>query len=337
MLSVRRPPPLIPPNRHLLPPAVKHKRYPVVFRPEEIKSMTVCIAAACEGGERIVTASDGLFSLGDVTGETVLAKMLWLGDWQFMYAGIPANFSMVYEEITTMGLEDPDVLSRRRVQETIRQAFRRVCARYASFEHLLPFNMTIDEFKKDGLAVFGESYFGELLRQISNTGAKIQDQILVTGWGHSPYSAMIYEVGPTGDWLHTAAGFAAIGRGSQMAQTMLVLLGQARHRTLSETIFNVACAKFNSEKSTDPAVGQNTAIYVSRKRPESDESAKLTGDFLEQDDINELREFWHRHLRPRIPDESRVAITRIASKFNNGTTSGPGRAVWDRVFLSGQA
>ena len=37
--------------------------------------MTVCIAAACDDGERIVTATDGLLSTGDVTGESIIAKM----------------------------------------------------------------------------------------------------------------------------------------------------------------------------------------------------------------------------------------------------------------------
>jgi ATP-dependent protease HslVU (ClpYQ) peptidase subunit len=283
--------------------------------------VTVCIAAACDNGERLVTATDGLVSVGDVTGEAISGKMFWYGDWQFMYAGTPANFAMIEEEIVNVSLDDPTALSRRRVHETVRRAYQKVRARLASFDFLSPFDMTMEEFKKNGIKSFGESFHGETLRCISQRAGLLTDQLLLTGWGHSPYSVMIYEVGSYGDGLHTCTGFSAIGSGSQMAQTMLLLLGQSRHRTLAETIFNVACAKFSSEKSSGLDVGQHTSIFVSRKRSESDEVGRPPGDFLQQDEIQELRDLWNRHLRPRIPDESRLPIAKIAGRLSSGKTT----------------
>jgi len=280
--------------------------------------MTVCIAATCDNGERIVTATDGLLSLGDVTGDSLPGKMLWYKDWQFMYAGTPANFSLITEEIEAMGMDDPDSLSRRNIQNTARTAYRKFCSRFSSCDALDPFDMTMDEFKKTGLQSFGEEFHGELLRRISNKAALIGEQLLVTGWGHAPHAVMIWELGPSGDWLHTAAGFATIGSGAQMAQTMLLLLGQARHSTLSETIFNVACAKFSSEKSGGLDVGRNTAMYVSRKRSESDDPSKLAGTFVSFEDIDALREMWDKHLKPRIPDEARIEISNIGARVNKG-------------------
>lgn len=280
--------------------------------------MTVCIAAACEDGEKIVTATDGLLSLGDVTGECLPGKMRWFGDWQFMYAGTPATFALVMEEISKTHVGDSEALSRLRIQGTVLEAYRAVRSRLASFEVLSPFGISIQEFLASGVEPFGESPHDELIRQISYRGSQLQDQLLVLGWGFSAHSAMIYEIGPSGDSLHEAAGFTAIGSGSQMAHTMLLLLGQARYRTLAETIFNVACAKFFSEKSGDLDVGKATTIYVQRKRAAEENYGGLCGDFVSLEDINKLRNLWTEYLRPRIPDEARSDINQIAARMNNG-------------------
>jgi ATP-dependent protease HslVU (ClpYQ) peptidase subunit len=105
--------------------------------------MTVCIAAACDNGEAIVTATDGLVTVGDVTGESVIAKMQWKGDWQFMYAGIGANFDLVMEEISDFCLDHRDALSRRQIQQTVKEAYQKVRSRLCSFEVLSPFNLTL--------------------------------------------------------------------------------------------------------------------------------------------------------------------------------------------------
>ena len=280
--------------------------------------MTVCIAAVCNNGERIVTATDGLVSMAGVTGEAIPGKMMWYGDWQFMYAGIPANFAMVCEEIRHSEVNGYDALSRANLLQTVRAAYQKTKSKLASFEILSPFDMTIEEFKSDGLSVFGEQYHTELSRQISQRGSLMDDQILVTGWGFAPHAALVYELSPSGEWMHDAAGFAAIGSGSQMAYTMLLLLGQARHRTLAETIFNVACAKFLSEKSAELDVGKWTSIYVARKRADADPTNKLSGEFVQTEDIEALRSIWEKHLKPRIPDEARLEIIRIGAKMNSG-------------------
>jgi len=181
--------------------------------------------------------------------------------------------------------------------------------------------MTLQEFKDNGLAFFGQRFHGELFRQIRDTARLVQDQLLVTGWGLSPISAMIYEVGPSGHWLHSAACFAAIGSGSQLAQSMLMQLGQRRESTLAETIFNVACAKFSSEKSAGLDVGYRTTIYVARKRSEEDAERRPCGDFLQDDDIGKLRALWEEHLKPRVPDEARAVINGIAASINQGKIS----------------
>jgi ATP-dependent protease HslVU (ClpYQ) peptidase subunit len=299
------------------PPASATAQATLSLREHKECLMTVCIAAACNNGDQIVTATDGRLSAGDVTADTIPGKMHWIGEWLFMYAGVPGYFALIMEEIAAMAVDNAEGLSRRRIQETVLTAYRRVVARISSRETLDPFDLTIEAFKKTGLEYFGEAFHAELARTISQKASQVNEQLLITGWGHAPHSVMIYEVGPTVECLHTSAGFAAIGSGANMAQTMLLSLGQARHLTLSETIFNVACAKFSSEKSADFGVGPTTTMFVSRKRSQED-SSHVCGEFLEDKEIGNLRALWEEHLKPRIPDEARSVIQQIAARLNHG-------------------
>jgi hypothetical protein len=138
--------------------------------------------------------------------------------------------------------------------------------------------------------------------------------------GIFPISAMIYEIGCYGESLHSYDGYAAIGSGAHVATSHLMLLGQARHRTLSETIFNVAVAKFASEKSDGLDVGQNTALWISRKRVEGDEH-QFSATPVSDGDIKFLRDLWVEHVRLKIPDEARQPISSIAAALNKGKST----------------
>ena len=284
--------------------------------------MTVCIAAACDGGTRIVTATDGMISVGEVSADTITEKMFWLGDWQFLYAGTPANISLISENIDEAGMSDPNLrLTRRNIQSVVSKAYKKFVGELSSFDVLNAFGMTLEEFKANGPAFFGKEFHGQLVRQIKYNAERLQDQLLVLGWGLSPISVMLYELSPGGPALHSVACFAAIGSGAHLAQTTMMLLGQRRECTLAETIFNVAAAKFSSEKSAGLDVGYSTTIYVSHKRTERDATGKPCGSFLTTEDIGTLRELWTEYLKPRIPDEARRTITKIAASVSDGQTT----------------
>lgn len=278
--------------------------------------MTVCIAAACGNGDTIVTATDGQLSTIDAYGDIVPGKMLWHGPWQFMYAGLPEHFAMIEEEVGYIVLDNAEAFSRRNVQETVRRAYRRVSSRFASFDSLGPFDMTMEDLKREGVDFFGETFHTDLLRQIQSKGSAFNEQIIVTGWGHSPHSAMIYSISPVGDSLHDAAGFTTIGSGANMALNTLLWLEQARHRTLADTIFNVACAKFSAERAG--GVGKMTTMYVSQKGEKADEQR---GKSLQEREVDALRDLWEKHLKPRIPSEAFEAIGQIAARVNDGKVS----------------
>ena len=117
--------------------------------------MTVCIAAACDNGERIVTATDCLLSMDGLTSDTLAGKVMWLGEWQVMYAGTPANTALITREIEELTIDAPDLMSRRHIQSTIAKAFGRFFNKASTFEALLPFGINPEEFRKDGAALLG--------------------------------------------------------------------------------------------------------------------------------------------------------------------------------------
>src|SRR5437868_7039070 len=91
---------------------LKHKRYPLARE----KRVTVCIAAACEGGKKLVSATDGLLTLGGITADVLLAKMTWFDDWLFLYAGATSNVGLILEELRQILVRDPEMVTREHIQ-----------------------------------------------------------------------------------------------------------------------------------------------------------------------------------------------------------------------------
>jgi ATP-dependent protease HslVU (ClpYQ) peptidase subunit len=281
--------------------------------------MTVCIAAICDQGRRIVTATDRMLSTSDVTMESLAGKMSWMAGWQFMYAGIPANIDLVSSRIFEGITDDPATASPREIKRTVLAGYRWRAAELDSFEILRPFDMTLKEFKDEGQSVLGETFYAEVARDLRSAPLRMQDQLLVTGWGREPASAMIYEVGPSGDYLHNSSGIAVIGSGGAIALSVLMLLGQGRDSTLAETIFNVAASKFFSERSVDLAVGRGTTMFIQHKQ--NNDGGGSSGNFLSEENIDELGKLWEDHLRLRIPDQARGFIGRLAASLSDGKST----------------
>ena len=160
--------------------------------------------------------------------------------------------------------------------------------------------------------MFGAKTFNRLSDQIDTVANEFYEQILVIGYGKSENSANIFEIGPTLA-SHALSGVAAIGSGAEVALSNLLLLKQARHRQLADTIYAVAAAKFSAEMSQDTDVG-NSRYVVGWKRTETDEEGKPPGTFLDQDEIAKLRGTWEKYGKPRIPIQSPVTLWPIVSK-----------------------
>jgi hypothetical protein len=108
-------------------------------------------------------------------------------------------------------------------------------------------------------------------------------------------------VSSDGDRDHQYAGISAIGSGSEVALSTMMLLGQSRDSSLLQTLYTVAAAKFASEKSTEGDIGRKTSIFVTWKRTEAD-AEKPPIKFLEDAHVEQLYKLWDRYGRPQISD-----------------------------------
>lgn len=272
--------------------------------------VTVCISAACESGRQVVCATDGLLSYAGITADVMLAKIYFINEWLFMYAGEPSQAKLILEEIYFVREKMTVPLDRKNIQKIVSRAYERRMGRISSAPILGPLNIELEEFTDKGVEKFGEKEFGRLAQAVQNEAQNFREQLLVIGWGMTGASCMIYEVGPNGDADHALDGVAAIGSGAEVALSTMLMLGQSRNSMLPETLYAVAAAKFSAEKSHGQDVGPQTAMYVCEKS--KDGALPRSGNWVEQDEVNRLRKLWEQYGRPRIPDEAQrelVAIT----------------------------
>jgi hypothetical protein len=218
-----------------------------------------------------------------------------------------------------LSMASGESLSRANIQSVTEEAFRRFESKVSSFPVLSPFDLSLEEFKREGLRVFGEERFGRLADAIELAASQIQDQILVIGWGHAPASVMVYEISAAGGRSDEQLGSAAIGSGGQVALSNLLLLGQSRDSTLADTIYNVAAAKFSAVHSNGLFVGRHTSIHISRKRTEED-TDKTVGVLLPEQDVESLRKIWEEHGRPRIPGAAITATVEMVSRLTGSVS-----------------
>jgi 20S proteasome alpha/beta subunit len=280
--------------------------------------VTVCIAAACDEGTKVVMATDGLLSYGPVTADNLISKFTWLDDWCCMFAGDPSNVQMIFEELHD--LAPGEKLTRANIKKLLLAAYRRRQGKWLTAKVLSPYDLSLEEFKKGGLQMFGESEFNRLSNSIHEHSFQYSDQLLVIGWGKSLHATMIYEIDREGDRDHKYTGVAAIGAGQEVAVSTLLLLGQSRQSSLEETLYCVAAAKFSAEKSQGQCVGQNTAMYITWKRTEKDKEKRPVGIHVQPDEITELRQLWEDYGKPRIPDEGWNVIDNISRKLGFNPT-----------------
>jgi ATP-dependent protease HslVU (ClpYQ) peptidase subunit len=289
-------------------------RFTVPCRPRAARgtSMTVCIAAACEGGKQVVCATDGLLSFGGITADVMKGgKLYWINEWLFMYAGEPSQSQLILEEMHYVRKEKNVPIDREHVQEITRAAYNRRIGRVCSASVLGPLNVELDDFIKNGLKRFGKSEFARLTMEIQNQGHNFNEHMIVVGWGKADASCMIYEVGPYGDSDHGLDGVAAIGSGREIALSTMLLLGQSRNSFLPETLYAVASAKFAAEKSHGQDVGPHTSMYITEKYKEG--GATPPGKYVQPDEVERLRKLWEQYGRPKISVEVHDEACRITN------------------------
>jgi hypothetical protein len=280
------------------------------------KPLSVGVVGICENGLYAVCACDEMLTYGQQTAEVGASKMMWYGDWAFIFAGALSSTDLTVEEVRIAVREDDKALHRNNIQATLRQAYTNRVAHWNEIRHLVPFGMTMQQFNspegRKGLGSKQHYELGQFMQQ--DYVENFSDQILVLGWGKTPLSVMLYSIGPDGEGLHGKDGSYAIGSGSASAISTLFLLEHKASTYLQDAIYAVAAAKFSSEAH---GIGKNTRMWIGRKRIDTDPIDHPPGMpelIIQKDEIAQLRSAWERHGRPRVPIESRQFTKSITAR-----------------------
>lgn len=271
--------------------------------------MSIGIAAICNRGENIICATDGMRST-EVRADLSAFKIQIYGEWVFLFVGTMSNTDLIMEELRQAAAKDNTLLSREKIQSALKKAYMKRRSEWVTDRILAPYDLTIDEFKKEGLKTFGEKLFSELDLAIRQDTPNFNEYVMVTGWGKTDQSAMIYTVGPDGSASSIFDGFAAIGSGANIAQNTLMLLGCARHQPFENVLYAVTAAKFAAE-SCD-GVGRSTAITVTHKPKSKDDDKWMS--FVQPDQQDKLRAQWETYSKPRIPVQALPTLCQIAQE-----------------------
>lgn len=228
--------------------------------------MTVCIAATCEGGKRIVVAADRMFTLSapaSLEFETQEKKIESLANGCVL---LSSGNSAYAKEILSQSLDALEAASAPKlahVAEVVKGSFVKVRAAKTREQVLLPM-LGPDFIKFDSMSMplpqylqFQPAVFQQLSSQMFTFNLGLD--LLVCGIDAS--GAHIVYIGHPGTtaWLDKL-GYAAIGSGGIHAQTRLSLASQTRDETLARTVLGVYQAKKAAEAA--PGVGNATDMAI---------------------------------------------------------------------------
>jgi ATP-dependent protease HslVU (ClpYQ) peptidase subunit len=194
--------------------------------------MTVCIAAVCEQGNpegaKVVCVTDGMLShFGSAVSADIDApKMLFLGDWVFMFAGTLSNADLIMDDLRSVKFTPQEI------KTLVRNAYRKRMAQWSADRYLLQYDMDMQEFKKEGRNIFGDERFAELSRTIEQDAANFEESVLVVGWAGSQTKPVFFGMNRDGLASHALDSIAAIGSGMDVAMSTLMILEQRRTSTL---------------------------------------------------------------------------------------------------------
>lgn len=275
--SVKRP---LPKPLHLL------QRKPK--RSTERQAVTVCIAAACDRGARVVVGADTALSFQDVTADTWAHKFVNANKWTVMFAGDLGTTDLLVDEITGAIVTAPDD-SHQCVAQLVRQTYRRKFADWSADRWLSPLGLDMPAFLSSREQL-GDRVFADIIKQIHNDANNFTGELLVCGWGVSEPTSSIFSINRDGLLSHRTAGCGAIGSGGSVALTTMFAHGHNIQRSIVETIYCVCAAKFMAEHCT--GVGPNTLVWVSEKYGD--------GFFVQPFEVEQIKAEWWKLGRPQI-------------------------------------
>ena len=233
------------------------------------KPLSVGVVGVCENRLYAICACDQMLTHDQQAADVGASKMMFYGDWIFIFAGALSSTDLTVEEIRLAIREDDKALTRENIQTTLRRAYNNHVAHWNELRHLVSLGLTMREFNSpDGTKRLGSKLHYEIgCSMHQDYEENFSDEILVLGWGKMPHSVMLYSIGPGGEGLHGNDGCYAIGSGRDAAISTLFLLEHKASSHLQDAIYAVAAAKFSSESH---GIGKSTTMWIARKRIDTD-------------------------------------------------------------------
>lgn len=223
--------------------------------------VTVCIAAICDLGETIVSASDTMLSLPDIAGDSAVVKGIHLiGTWAAMYS---SDDVACVDPILRRVVHALEAQQQPLYVDTVKDVFRRICLdelqRERELRILSPLGLTMERFVTEGRQLFGEDRFTQLQQRIEEM--TLACEFLVHGFdGHN--DAHVFHVEETGRVSRELSriGFGAIGSGAPYAMGSLLSHSYTPDQPSPLAIYRVCAAKFAAESAH--GVGRNTVLAM---------------------------------------------------------------------------
>jgi 20S proteasome alpha/beta subunit len=257
-------------------------------------SMTVCIAALCEGRKSVVCATDRMISSDFSASDTAMFKFQHIHeDWAVMFAASDAS-----------PIQDILAVGRQRMEKTdgtlafarreITQAYRDVRLQKAEAQYLSGRGWTLDRFYEEGRALLGDPNFTAIERRINEYQLGVD--LLVVGHGEDKKGHIFTIENPGRDDDRSIPGFWAIGSGAINAVSSLYQRGMNPATYVHKALYLIYEAKQYAQKVG--GVGPTTDIWILRPDAKGHlESKEIEG---------ELEKVWQ-EVQPKVVNKTVLA------------------------------
>jgi hypothetical protein len=252
-------------------------------------SMTVCLVGHSFPQNTFVAVVDSMLSTVDMSADRLAIKSFAVAPhWNAMFSANDLSPVMAVRELMRSRFNGPVSLDA--VIAEFQKAFQKELIAKAETSILAPFAMTVDEFKKNGLAQFGAEIFARLFYQIEQISLDMT--FLVYGFDEKsrPHIFTIQNRGEIARYDQPA--FWAVGSGQTSALgTLFSATRSVNILSPPELLYLLCKAKFSAESAL--GVGQNTTAMISK--PDG------TRVVLFNEELSSLKNFWTMHKPVDIP------------------------------------
>jgi len=262
--------------------------------------MTVCIAAICDRGGAIVSASDRMIALSTFTSaDSMTVKGVRVHErWAAMFAAddirsVDPILRDVTDQLRPLPGRTDEVLA------AFREAYQAQVRRRVEDRVLSKYGVDLVTFRQKGLKEFGREVFFDLYRRID--AETLDVTFLVHGFEPGGGGRIFSVEFPGVTEEYGRNGFWAIGSGQDAALSSLFFHRYNQEKTLEEAIYHCCEAKFMAEKSA--GVGKETILGVLQ--------ADQKGTLLRDADLAPIRKRWEEEGCPRLPNGITQAVSEL--------------------------